>query len=340
MVSVIVPFHNAGQWIERCARSLFSQTAADECEFIFVDDASTDSSPDLLSDLIRRERPDAILIRNPRNLGVAEARFVGIDAARGEYVLSIDADDRPEPDMVEALLARARLTDADLVCCEADIEVADHTEPRTFRYDRDMRRHLADPANFTEVHVAFWNKLIRRSLIVDNGIRPFPGVDYGEDSAVTFRLRYLSRRTEIVHRTLYHYNQRNAASMMQRLSEKAALQRVELAARLDEFVQEQKRKQEAEVDLTLAVNWYKFQSKEYWLRVAGNPLRHPRRWLRALRRWASIYPESHRDIRRFPLLSPAGRLKWRLAALLGAAVKKPVTLNPNQANQNPQDDAN
>ena len=85
-VSVIVPIYNVEAYIERCAVSLFEQTLH-EMEFIFVNDCTPDDSMKILSQVLSRypHRSDQVVIINqPKNLGAAQAREVGIKAAKGE----------------------------------------------------------------------------------------------------------------------------------------------------------------------------------------------------------------------------------------------------------------
>lgn len=51
-VSIIVPVHNSSSYIEQCVRSLFEQTF-DNIEYIFVDDASSDNSIDIIKKILK-----------------------------------------------------------------------------------------------------------------------------------------------------------------------------------------------------------------------------------------------------------------------------------------------
>ena len=101
-VSVIVPIYKVERFIVKCADSLFSQTM-DDVEFIFVDDASPDSSMRLLEECIRRhpEREGQIrILTHPENKGLPAARNTGLAVATGEYVFHCDSDDFVEPCVV------------------------------------------------------------------------------------------------------------------------------------------------------------------------------------------------------------------------------------------------
>ena len=120
-VSVIVPIYNVGKYIERCAESLLSQTMKSGIEFIFVDDAATDNSIDILKTVIARhpERKDQVkLLTHPVNRGLPAARNTGMDAAEGEYIYHCDSDDYVEADMLRKMYMATLTRGADIVWCD------------------------------------------------------------------------------------------------------------------------------------------------------------------------------------------------------------------------------
>ncbi|AMV73142.1 glycosyltransferase [Desulfuromonas sp. DDH964] len=116
-VSVIIPCFNQGGYLDEAVNSVLAQTYSD-FEIIIVNDGSTDvASNDLLSDY---RRPQCrVLLTN--NQGLAAARNNGIRAAKGEFILPLDADDRIGPDYLHEAV---RILDADpkvgIVYCEAE----------------------------------------------------------------------------------------------------------------------------------------------------------------------------------------------------------------------------
>ncbi|MER7621713.1 glycosyltransferase family 2 protein [Streptomyces sp. NPDC126503] len=102
-LSVVVPFHNVGAYAPDTLRGL-ARNADPEFEFLLVDDCSTDETPEIL-DRWRDRLPNATVIRHETNLGVAQARNTGIDAARGEYLTFLDGDDWYAPGHLAAAVA-------------------------------------------------------------------------------------------------------------------------------------------------------------------------------------------------------------------------------------------
>ena len=92
-VSVIIPTFNCSDMIDRAFKSVLNQTVIPG-EIIFVDDASTDSTVDVIEELLMRPRPfDCHLIRVGRNSGPGNARNLGWEAAKCRYIAFLDGDD-------------------------------------------------------------------------------------------------------------------------------------------------------------------------------------------------------------------------------------------------------
>ena len=113
-VSIIVPVYGVEKYIERCARSLFSQTYPD-IEYIFVDDGSPDRSVEILEQVVEAfpQRKPRVTILRKSNEGQSFARRDGIAASHGDFLMFVDSDDWLEPLAVEKLVAAA--ADADIV---------------------------------------------------------------------------------------------------------------------------------------------------------------------------------------------------------------------------------
>ena len=88
MVSIIVPVYNAGSYIGGTIAMVEKQTWKD-WELILVEDCSTDDSYERINEQIRKStQADKIhLIRQGHNGGAARARNMGVDVARGRYIL-------------------------------------------------------------------------------------------------------------------------------------------------------------------------------------------------------------------------------------------------------------
>ena len=95
-VSVIIPCYNQSQYLAEAVLSVLNSTYKN-IEIIVVNDGSSDISTEDLRDLV----PAGVTIINQENLGVCTARNNGIKSSSGEYILTLDADDKIAPTYIE-----------------------------------------------------------------------------------------------------------------------------------------------------------------------------------------------------------------------------------------------
>lgn len=112
LVSVIVPVYNSEKYVTAAIKSVLNQTTND-WELILVDDGSADNSLQICQDFSSQD--SRINVIHKENGGVGSARNTGIDAANGEYVLFLDADDTILPNTIMATSRVAEGYNADLV---------------------------------------------------------------------------------------------------------------------------------------------------------------------------------------------------------------------------------
>ena len=99
-ISVIVPTYNSARFLGEALDSILAQRLQPE-QIVVVDDGSTDDT----AEVVGRYRDRRIqYIRQP-HAGMASARNAGLDAARGEYIAFLDADDRWRPIFLEMMHA-------------------------------------------------------------------------------------------------------------------------------------------------------------------------------------------------------------------------------------------
>lgn len=110
-VSVIIPAYNASDYIAKAIDSVLQQTFA-SLEVIVVDDASTDSTVDVVKQF---DDPRIRIIVNEKNLGAASARNRALDEAVGQWIAVLDADDWYAVERLEKMLTIAQQTQAVMV---------------------------------------------------------------------------------------------------------------------------------------------------------------------------------------------------------------------------------
>ena len=114
-ISVIVPVYQAEKFLHRCLDSVARQTFSD-WELILVDDGSTDGSAALCDRFAAKDNRVRVFHRK-KNQGVSEARNLGINEAKGDYIAFLDADDCYEFQALETLWNLREQSGADAAAC-------------------------------------------------------------------------------------------------------------------------------------------------------------------------------------------------------------------------------
>ncbi len=215
-VSVIVPVYNLKTCVSRCLDSLEAQTLP-PLEVIVVDDGSTDGTPALLDRYAARH--ERVRVIRQRNAGVDAARYTGMDAARGQYLMFVDGDDRLFPDSVEAMARAAAETGADIVMGDY-VRYLDRfgcfrrkdgviPECRTIERSEFLASYYSGFFG-RDAYGLFYNygkmcmKLYRASFMLAN--RPEPnGLRYAEDQLFNLQIFPKANRVALLAKDVYIY---------------------------------------------------------------------------------------------------------------------------------------
>ena len=189
-ISVITTVYNVGQYIEKTIESMLSQSFKD-WEMLLVNDCTPDDS---VEKIMRYDDPRLVLINNKMNVGAGKARQVGIDNAKGDFILFLDGDDWLSEECLEKLYNAAIEKDADIVNCWVK-EIDDYglVDPR-IKADKKER--------FTTY---LGNKLIRTSLF---NLTNYSPLRLYEDINTLFRLLELTEKVVKIDYVGYNYNVR------------------------------------------------------------------------------------------------------------------------------------
>lgn len=214
-ISVLVPVYGVEKYIERCARSLFSNTYANICKFIFLNDCTKDNSIEILKNVVS-EFPDLDIeiMENETNLGLCLSRQVLLDAAIGKYVIHIDSDDWVEPDFIELLYKKAEENNADITTCGIIYEYGDRKREVKQVFKEKKEELLKEFITHTVKHVV-WNKIFRLDLIRKNNIQFYQrkNCNFCDDSFFTGDCLLVAQKFASVEKCLNHYNRININSV-------------------------------------------------------------------------------------------------------------------------------
>lgn len=178
-LSVIIPVYNASNFLRQGLDSILLQSLKD-LEVICVDDESTDNSLEILREYA--EKDPRVVVLEQKNSGAAIARNKGIDAARGEYIHFLDADDYVAEGAYEAMYQGAVAQDADMVKCKAcgvDETTGQMVPSPKYNlinvseadFNRVINFHLTPEVFTKHVAVVPWNGLYKTSFLREHNIR-------------------------------------------------------------------------------------------------------------------------------------------------------------------------
>jgi len=116
-ISVIMSVFDGSRHLGECTSSILSQTF-DDFEFLIVDDASADSTHEILKELERSDKRVRIF-RNETNLGLTRSLNKLIDNSQGQFIARIDADDTSQKERLQRQLDKMESDSLDFVagCC-------------------------------------------------------------------------------------------------------------------------------------------------------------------------------------------------------------------------------
>lgn len=200
-ISVIIPIYNVEKYLERCIESVRNQTFTD-IEIICVDDCSPDNSASIVEKHMSEDER-IVFIRHEKNTGLGGARNSAIRVAKGEYLASADSDDYMQINMLESLWRASENEHYDIVMCGFN-RVDELGNILSFTNQAVRTAYGNDINIFKTINPAFWNKLWRRSLFVDNQIY-FPNHDYYEDMSTTPRILAKTNSVNVINERLYNY---------------------------------------------------------------------------------------------------------------------------------------
>ena len=204
--SVIMPVYNAAAYL---SKTLQKVARLDQSAFniYLINDGSTDRSGEILSDYCKF-RNNAHFI-DKKHGGVSSARNAGIDAADGEYILFLDADDSFLPSVFETLDEVIKDNSPDIIIFGAKIInynpkfTLDDICPRNIVYKR-----FESSALFEEVgsRPYVWNCAYKVQFIKSKGIRFDEDISLGEDQLFQFTSFPQADVIQFISDKLYCYN--------------------------------------------------------------------------------------------------------------------------------------
>ncbi|MEU0371804.1 glycosyltransferase family 2 protein [Streptomyces sp. NPDC006283] len=204
-MSVVIPVYNPGKYIDPCIDSLLGQTLpAEQFEVVFVDDGSTDDTPERL-DKLAAQHPHFRVIHIPNSGWPGKPRNIGVAEARGEYVQFLDQDDHLGTDALRRLYDMGHRNGSDIVIGKvaSNFRGVPHGVFRTNREKCTLRN--APLFDSLTPH-----KMFRTEFLREHGIAYPEGKRRLEDQLYMMKAYFPAQVVSILGTyTCYHYSKRD-----------------------------------------------------------------------------------------------------------------------------------
>jgi len=253
-ISIIIPFYNIGEKIEKAIISCLNQKDKDKFEIIFVDDGSTDHSADFINNFNGLNILNYLIIKQ-KNKGVSAARNTGLNEAKGDYILFLDSDDYIHEDLISDLMKNIH-QQPDLIYWGYDTV---DEEGNTIQKYTDTNTYCDERKNLLYQYLAgktwIWtgSALYKRSFLLEKQIRYTEGKAFSEDIEFITKCIFHSNTIISLHKTLSYYVQ-NTQSVTKGVNYKR-FQNIHTLSVIEEML---KGKRELEVFRSI------FKPKYYW----------------------------------------------------------------------------
>ena len=217
LFSIIVPVYNAIAFVGDTIHNLLRQDV--NKEILLINDGSTDDSLQLIKQY--ESKYDCIKVVDKKNGGVSSARNVGLNVAKGDYVIFVDSDDFIDDGLLERceIILQRKSTDAVIFSYKYVYPKSSRKEI-CFRYKSSdyysLKEWLNEFYQLWSFHIlhCIGTKVYRKSVIDQYNIRFNESISYLED--ISFALEYLSHISNIYYldEPAYHYRIINENSLI------------------------------------------------------------------------------------------------------------------------------
>ncbi len=210
-VTIIVPIFNAEGYLEKCLNSLANQDYdKTKLEILAIDDASSDKSKEIL-----KKYAEEYSFITPKylevNKGVSHARNIGIQEAKGRFIMFCDSDDYYEKDAVSKLMKAAKEEKSDFVMANYYISYSNKNikvdASNFFAETKISKKEVISYMTLTSSA-----KLIQKKIFLDNDIYYSEDLKRSEELAVIPIAAYLAENPIFINETLYYYYQRKSSA--------------------------------------------------------------------------------------------------------------------------------
>lgn len=204
LISIIIPVYNVEHYLSKCIGSILAQLPFD-LEILLVDDGSTDNSANICDKYAKKY--SEIKVYHKINGGVGSARNLGLEVAKGKYIVFLDADDWFDINMFEKICQITQIEHPDMIqfgyyrISENDEIISSYQPVVVDKFCLSFE----DYAKLSIYQGGMCNFLIKREIIENAHIRFSDNIKYAEDGEFMFKCAYCSKNIYVCSDVFYYY---------------------------------------------------------------------------------------------------------------------------------------
>ena len=204
LIFIIVPIYKVENYLDNCLKSIQHQIYTN-FEVLLINDGSPDNSETICLEYVNKDSRFKYFFKE--NGGVSSARNLGLDNAKGKFVVFIDSDDTVEKNYLKDFFQEKLKRDT-LIVHDINRISCDKTKIKNFLSYNDLKIDLKDPipllSNLSSLDGHPINKLFFLELINENNIRFNTNITLREDRV--FFYNYLKQVRYIHYLNISNYN--------------------------------------------------------------------------------------------------------------------------------------
>ena len=213
-VSVVVPIFNADKYLDKCITSILNQTFSD-LELILVNDGSTDTSLNLC--LKYQKKDSRVIVIDKQNEGSIATRRKGVEAAKSNYVMFVDADDWIDKKMIETLYIETINNNTDITVCNMYKVLGNSNlikrknnsvyfkEDKLYDKEQIMGELIVAFFHGHPFPANLWGKLYKKDLILNSGKFLDRIYFLGDDLYYNLEIFLKTNSIKVINKPLYYY---------------------------------------------------------------------------------------------------------------------------------------
>ena len=216
--SIIIPHYNIPDLLMRCLKSI---PMREDIQIIVIDDCSPDANL-YLKDYPELSRPYLEFYRTPQGGSAGRARNVGLDYAKGMWLIFLDADDLLTDDAEKILDETINRTE-DIIFYNTTCVMSDDLSKSSDRnfYVQYFKEYVSnhDETPFRYRFHSLWGKIIKRDLVIKNNIR-FDETPYSNDVYFSCVTGYFAQTIAVINRPFFIVTERQDSLASSQFSKK------------------------------------------------------------------------------------------------------------------------